>query len=119
MRQLLRAGIVREFFFPDGKEGLRNYVKGLRGDWSIISSELAQGPDGLDGYKVTIVQQYNGSPLYREEPSSGHWIKVKGYDDGGLGEYCVCPKCNQAVWVSNSRKDEHHYCGRCGAKLEF
>ena len=57
-RELKRAAYIREFIFDD-YNALHKYLKGLRGEWYILMKITV--PEGI---KVTIVQQYNGAPLW-------------------------------------------------------
>jgi len=58
-RELQRAGYVREFIFTDTK-ALSAYLRTLRGKWYILDQTIIA--DGR--IKVTIVQQYNGVPVW-------------------------------------------------------
>ena len=58
MRILLRAGVVREFVFPDESE-LERYTNNLRGEYRILNKEERKGC-----LIVTIIQQYNSTPLW-------------------------------------------------------
>ena len=58
-RTLQRAAYIREFIFTDTK-ALSEYLQKLRGNWYILKQESV-GPKAV---KVTVVQQYNGVPIW-------------------------------------------------------
>ena len=110
-RDLLSAGVVRDFFFPDGNAGLERYTNTLRGDWYVMNKRLLTR-DGVQGYAVTIVQQYNQSPLWQSPNTEANRVAYYHgfWDSQGHFSY-NCSRCGHSI------DEQDCYCKGCGAKI--